>query len=457
MLEIHGVNDGCGSHIPRSSLRNAERLKNRRTFLQVGTLGVAGLASLSLADLLRVQASAQDASRPQRKKSVILVWLAGGPSHLDMYDLKPQAPSEIRGEFRPIPTNVSGIQISEHLPHQARIMDKLAIVRSAFHTNAGHGMGSQWMLTGYQPTIEVNDNIYPSCGSVVAKMKGPNEPGLPAYVNLPRLLPLGKAAYLGASYNPFSPDSDPNQDAFAVRNLKLPNQVPLARLDRRRALLGQLDQLRRDIDNKGDLVGLDKFYRDAMEMVTNDKAQIAFSIQKEPANLREAYGRNDLGQSCLLARRLVEAGVTFVTIQAGGGWDTHGDNFKQLKDNLLPKYDQAVAALVQDLHDRGLSEDVLVVSFGEFGRTPKINGGAGRDHWPGAMSILYAGGGLKMGQAIGATNAHAEYPTSKPYSVGCVLSTMYHCLGIDHKHVFYDPANRPLPILNEGEPIEELV
>lgn len=457
MLEIHGVNDGCGSHIPRSSLRNAERLKNRRTFLQVGTLGVSGFASLSLADLLRVQASAQDASRPQRKKSVILVWLAGGPSHLDMYDLKPQAPSEIRGEFRPIPTNVSGIQISEHLPHQARIMDKLAIVRSAFHTNAGHGMGSQWMLTGYQPTIEVNDNIYPSCGSVVAKMKGPNEPGLPAYVNLPRLLPLGKAAYLGASYNPFSPDSDPNQDAFAVRNLKLPNQVPLARLDRRRALLGQLDQLRRDIDNKGDLVGLDKFYRDAMEMVTNDKAQIAFSIQKEPANLREAYGRNDLGQSCLLARRLVEAGVTFVTIQAGGGWDTHGDNFKQLKDNLLPKYDQAVAALVQDLHDRGLSEDVLVVSFGEFGRTPKINGGAGRDHWPGAMSILYAGGGLKMGQAIGATNAHAEYPTSKPYSVGCVLSTMYHCLGIDHKHVFYDPANRPLPILNEGEPIEELV
>lgn len=457
MLEIHGVNDGCGSHIPRSSLRNAERLKSRRTFLQVGTLGVSGFASLSLADLLRVQASAQDASRPQRKKSVILVWLAGGPSHLDMYDLKPQAPSEIRGEFRPIPTNVSGIQISEHLPHQARIMDKLAIVRSAFHTNAGHGMGSQWMLTGYQPTIEVNDNIYPSCGSVVAKMKGPNEPGLPAYVNLPRLLQLGKAAYLGASYNPFSPDSDPNQDAFAVRNLKLPNQVPLARLDRRRALLGQLDQLRRDIDNKGDLIGLDKFYRDAMEMVTNDKAQIAFSIQKEPANLREAYGRNDLGQSCLLARRLVEAGVTFVTIQAGGGWDTHGDNFKQLKDNLLPKYDQAVAALVQDLHDRGLSEDVLVVSFGEFGRTPKINGGAGRDHWPGAMSILYAGGGLKMGQAIGATNAHAEYPTSKPYSVGCVLSTMYHCLGIDHKHVFYDPANRPLPILNEGEPIEELV
>jgi hypothetical protein len=407
--------------------------------------------------MLRLRAAADETAAPVKKKAVILVWLAGGPSHIDMYDLKPDAPAEIRGEFRPVKTNVSGIDISEHLPHQAKIMDKLALVRSAFHTNAGHGMGSQWMLTGYQPTIEVNDNIYPSCGSVVAKMRGPNSAGLPAYVNLPRPVGLGKAAYLGASYNPFSPDSDPNQDGFAVRNLKLPGRVPAARLERRKALLGELDQLRRDIDTKGDLEGLDKFYRDAMEMVTSDKAQLAFDIHKEDPKLREAYGRNDLGQSCLLARRLVEAGVTFVTIQAGGGWDTHGDNFKQLKDNLLPKYDRALAALVQDLHDRGLADDVLVTSFGEFGRTPRINGGAGRDHWPGAMTVLYAGGGLKMGQAIGETNANAEFPTSKPYSVGCVLSTMYHCLGIDHKHVFHDQANRPLPILNEGEPIEELV
>lgn len=432
--------------------------RSRRSFLRIGALGLGGL---TLADMLRLQSYAATQSEknaaPLKKKSVILVWLAGGPSHIDMYDLKPKAPSEIRGEFRPIATNVSGIEICEHLPRQAQIMDKLSIVRSAFHTNAGHGMGSQWMLTGYQPTIEVNDNIYPSCGSVVSKMLGPNQPGLPAYVNLPRQLGLGKAAYLGASYNPFSPDSDPNQDGFAVRNLKLPGRVPVARLERRKALLGELDHLRRDIDTKGDLEGLDKFYRDAMEMVTSDQAQRAFNIQQEDGNLRESYGRNDLGQSCLLARRLVEAGVTFVTIQAGGGWDTHGDNFKELKDKLLPKYDQAIAALVQDLHDRGLSDDVLVVSFGEFGRTPKINGGAGRDHWPGAMSILYAGGGLKMGQAIGETNANAEYPTSKPYSVGCVLSTMYHSLGIDHKHVFYDQANRPLPILNEGQPIAELV
>ncbi|HTN76428.1 MAG TPA: DUF1501 domain-containing protein, partial [Pirellulaceae bacterium] len=197
--------------------------------------------------------------------------------------------------------------------------------------------------------------------------------------------------------------------------------------------------------------------RDAMEMVTSDKAQKAFDINKEDAKLRESYGRHDLGQSCLLARRLVEAGVTFVTIQAGGGWDTHGDNFKQLKDSLLPKYDRALAALVSDLHERGLQDDVLVAAFGEFGRTPRINGGAGRDHWPGAMSIVYAGGGLKMGQAIGTTDAKAEYPTSKPYSVGCVLSTMYHAIGVDYKHVFFDQGNRPLPILNEGKPIPELV
>jgi hypothetical protein len=313
------------------------------------------------------------------------------------------------------------------------------------------------MLTGYQPTIEVNDNIYPSTGSVVAKMRGANEPGLPAYVNLPRVLSLGKAAYLGASYNPFAPDSDPNSDGFQVRNLKLPGVVDAKRLGRRRELLKDLDKIRRDIDARGDIEGLDTFYREGLEMVTDTKAQRAFDVQREPVKLRDHYGRNDLGQCCLLARRLVEAGVTYVTVQAGGGWDTHGDNFKQLKNNLLPKYDQALAALVSDLCDRGLDKDVLVMAMGEFGRTPRINGGAGRDHWPGAMSIVYAGGGLKMGQMIGTTNATAEHPTSKPATPGCVLATMYHALGIDYKHAFYDQAQRPLPILNEGEPIAELI
>jgi hypothetical protein len=425
---------------------------SRRTFLKVGSLALGGL---TLPGLLRLRAAEKSAASPRR--SVILIWQAGGPSHLDMYDLKPNAPAEIRGEFKPINTNVPGIQISEHLPHQARMMDKLAILRSAYHTNAGHGMGSQWMLTGYQPTIEVNDNIYPSTGSVVARMRGPNEPGLPAYVNLPRVLSLGKAAYLGASYNPFAPDSDPNSAGFQVRNLRLPGRVDASRLGRRRELLQELDKIRRDIDTRGDIAGLDTFYRDGLEMVTNTKAQRAFDIQKEPDELRERYGRNDLGQCCLLARRLVEAGVTFVTIQAGGGWDTHGDNFKQLKVNLLPKFDQAAAALVSDLYDRGLQNEVLVMAMGEFGRTPRINPQAGRDHWPGAMSILYAGGGLKMGQAIGTTNASAEYPTSKPATPGCVLATMYHVLGIDYHHAFYDQAQRPLPILSEGEPIADLI
>ena len=428
---------------------------SRRSFLQVGALAVGGL---TLPSLLRMRAAqAKQGGSQSVRKSVILIYQAGGPSHLDMYDLKPNAPVEVRGEFKPIATNVPGIQIGEHLPMQSTIMDKLAIVRSGTHTNAGHGMGSQWMLTGYQPTLEVNDNIYPSTGSIVAKMKGANDPGIPAYVSLPKQTPYNKAAYLGASFNPFSPESDPNAVDFQVRNLKFPKRVDASRLRKRKALLNDLDTIRRDIDTKGDIAGLDTFYRDAFEMVTDTKAQKAFDIAQETPALRDRYGKNDLGQSCLLARRLVEAGVAFVTIQAGGGWDTHGDNFKQLKNKLLPQYDRALASLVADLHDRGMQDDVLVMAYGEFGRTPKINGGAGRDHWPGAMSVVYAGGGLKMGQAIGTTNALGEYPTSKAASPGCLLGTMYHALGIDPKHSFLDHANRPMPILSEGEPIQDLV
>ncbi len=426
----------------------------RRGMLRVGALSFGGL---TLADLLRHKAQAREAGRPVKGTSVILLWLAGGPSHIDMYDLKPSAPAEFRGEFRPIETNVPGIQISEHLPRQAAIMDKLAIVRSGTHTNAGHGMGSQWMRTGYQPTLEVNDNIYPSCGSIVARLRGANVPGIPPYVTLPRAQAFAKAAYVGASYNPFSPESDPNSDGFEVRNLRVPGRIDADRLHRRWALFGDLDDLRRDLDTSGAIAGLDKFYADALEMVTNDKARQAFDIKQEDARLREEYGRNDFGQSCLLARRLVEAGVTFVSVQAGRGWDTHGDNFNELKKNLLPVYDQAFAALVTDINRRGLDDRVLVVVMGEFGRTPRINPAAGRDHRPGAMSVVYAGGGLKMGQVIGSTDSRAEYPTSRPCSPGCLLATMYQVLGIDIHHTFYDPAQRPMPVLSEGRAIEELV
>ena len=312
---------------------------NRRSLLKVGALAVGGL---TLPGLLRARAAGGSAAN---RKSVILVWAAGGPSHIDMYDLKPNAPAEVRGEFKPIPTNVTGIQIGEHLPRQAAMFDKLSVVRSAYHTNAGHGMGSQWMQTGYQATIEVNDNLYPSTGSVVAKLKGANEPGLPAYVNLPRKVSFGNAAYLGASYNPFAPDASPNEAAFQVRNLKMPGRVSAERLENRKKLVSDIDTIRRDIDAKGDIGGFDTFYRDAMEMVTNTKAQSAFDVNKEPVKLRDRYGRNDLGQSCLLARRLVESGVTFVTVQAGGGWDTHSNNFTELKRKLLPQYD-AVESVV---------------------------------------------------------------------------------------------------------------
>ncbi|MCA9046406.1 MAG: DUF1501 domain-containing protein [Planctomycetaceae bacterium] len=433
-----------------SSSRTCDAM-HRRGFLRLGSLAFGGL---SLAGMLANQSFA---AGPSNRKAVIQIWLAGGPSHIDMYDLKPSAPAEYRGEFRPIPTNVDGIEISEHLPHQAKVMDKLAIVRSAYHTNAGHGMGSQWMLTGWQPTIEVNNNIFPACGSVVARLKGANDAALPAYVNLPNMLGLGKSAYLGASFNPFAPDSDPNNDGFQVRNLKLPGRVDPERLENRRSLMARVDTIRRDLDTKSDMQELDKFYAQGLDMVTNDKTLKAFDIKAEDPALRERYGRNDLGQSCLLARRLVESGVSYVTIQAGGGWDTHGDNFKALKDNLLPKYDMALAALVTDLAERGLADDVLVMAFGEFGRTPRINPGAGRDHWPGAMSVVYGGGGLKMGQAIGETDSKAEAPISKPYTPGDVLSTMYRVLDIDFRHVFYDEARRPLPVLKEGNPIPELV
>lgn len=427
---------------------------SRRAFLKVGSLGLGGL---TLPALLRQRALAKTAGAAVKDTAVIFIWQDGGPSHIDMYDLKPSAPAEFRGEFRPIDTNVPGIQISEHLPLQAQIMDKFSILRSGTHTNPSHGSGAQWMLTGYPTTLEVYENVSPSVGSVVARLRGAKAPGLPAYVTVPRHHHFCKAAYLGASYDPFAPDADPNSDGFQVRNLRLPGRVDEERLHRRHDLLAEMDGLRRDLDTQGLIAGLDTFYADALELVTSDKARQAFDIKREDDKLRDEYGRNDLGQSCLLARRLVEAGVTFVSVQAGGGWDTHGNNFSELKNNLLPKFDRAFSALVSDLERRGQSQRVLVVAMGEFGRTPRINVGAGRDHWPGAMSVLYAGGGLRRGQVIGSTDSRAEYPTSRPCSPGCILATIYHVLGIDTHHPFYDAAERPLPVLPEGRAIEELI
>jgi hypothetical protein len=426
---------------------------SRRGFLKVGFLGLAGL---TLGDHLRLKAAAAAAGKPTKETAVILLWLGGGPSHLDMYDLKPEAPVEFRGEFKEIDTNVRGIRIGEHLPLEAKHMDKMSIVRSVTHTNAGHGMGTHWMLTGYVPTIEINDNLNPSCGSVVAKMRGANAPRLPAYVCLPNPPPSANAAYLGASYNPFNPGNDPSSPNFQVRDLRLTPRVSLSRFKNRKDLLKGLDNLRRDVDVQGTAEGLDKFYKDAFEIVTSADCRRAFDIHAEDPRLRDRYGRNSWGQSALLARRLVEAGVTYVTVNMGG-WDTHANNFQSLKTRNLPMYDRALASLVEDLHERGLNKKVLVMTYGEFGRTPRINPQAGRDHWPGAMSVVFAGGGLKMGQIVGSTDPRAEYPKTRAASPQDMLATMYHVLGIDYRHEFKDAAQRPLPILNQGTPIEELI
>jgi hypothetical protein len=424
---------------------------SRRNFLKVGAVG-----GLTLADHLRLKAAAQEAGEATKDTAVILLWLGGGPSHIDMYDLKPGAPAEFRGEFKEIATNVPGTHIGELLPREARLMDKMSVVRSVTHTNAGHGMGTHWMLTGYVPTIEINDNLNPSCGSVVARMRGANAPRVPAYVCLPNPPPSANAAYLGVAYNPFSPGNDPSSQSFEVRDLRLAPQIDLGRFRNRTELLRGVDNLRRDVDLQGTAEGYDRFYRDAFEIVTSAQCRDAFDIHREDPRWRDRYGRDSWGQSCLLARRLVEAGVTYVTVNLGG-WDTHNNNFQELKNRLLPRYDRAIATLIEDIYERGLDRRVLVLSYGEFGRTPRINPTAGRDHWPGAMSVVFAGGGLKMGQMIGATDSRAEYPTARAVGPQDVLATMYQVLGINYRHEFHDAAQRPIPILNDGRPIEELL
>jgi hypothetical protein len=409
---------------------------------------------LTLGDLLRLRAN--EPNQATRRTSVILVWLGGGPSHIDMYDMKPSAPAEFRGDFREAATNVAGVRMCELLPAEARIMDKLAIVRSVTHTNPGHSMGSHWMMTGYVPTIETSGNLQPSAGSVAARMRGANAERMPGYVCVPNPPGHAGAAYLGVAYNPFTPGNDPNGANFEVRDLRLAGGIDLSRFRNRQELLHGLDRIRRDFDAAGNAEGYDRFYREAFEIVTSPQCREAFDISRERDALRDKYGRHTWGQSALLARRLVQAGVTFVTVNMGG-WDTHQNNFSELRTRKLAPYDQAVAALVEDIYERGLDRDVLVVTYGEFGRTPRINNQAGRDHWPGAMSVLFSGGGLRMGQTVGSTDSRAEYPTSRAFGPQDVLATMYHVLGIDYRHEFRDAAQRPFPILNQGRPIQELV
>jgi len=414
------------------------------------------LGGLSLTQFLRQKAMAEAAGKTTKDMNVILFWMGGGPSQLDMWDLKPDAPSEFRGTFNPINTNLNGLQVSEHMPRIAKVCDKIALVRSCTHGDAGHESATHTLLTGYKPTNDIPSNEAPSYGSIVAKEMGPKVEGFPAYVTVPTAPKSSLAAYLGVAYNPFETQGDPNGDNFTVQNLKVPQGLTLDRLENRRAILDHFDTLRRDVDASGLIGGMDTFAKQAYNIVTSPKVQAAFDISKEDAKTRDMYGRTTWGQNTLLARRLIEAGVRFVTVNVGG-WDTHANNFEGLKNKNLPQFDAAFAGLIEDLAQRGQLDNTLVLAWGEFGRTPRINKDAGRDHWPNVFSVPMAGGGLKRGIVLGESDARAEYPKERPVSPQDVLSTMYHLLGIDQTKSYVNDADRPVPILNYGDPIKELL
>jgi len=425
----------------------------RRSLLQAGALSFGGLA---LPHWLKSNALAAAAGKSLDDLSVILIWQGGGPSHLDMWDLKPQAPAEFRGTFSPINSNLKGYQVSEHMPQIAKICDKLSIVRSCTHPDGGHESASHFLLTGYVPTNDIPAQEVPSYGSMVGKERGSKQPGFPAYVAVPRAPRSAAAGYLGVGYNPFETIDDPNNENFNVRNLKLPSGVTMEQLERRMGMLKRFDTLRRDVDASGLVEGMDAFSQQAWELVTSPKVQEAFDLSKEDKALRERYGRDNWGQSSLLARRLVEAGVRFVTLDQGG-WDTHANNFEELKKNQLPKFDRSFSALIEDLDRRGRLDNTLVLVWGEFGRTPRINPGSGRDHWPNVFTVVMAGGGLKRGIVLGESDPRAEFPKEHPVSPQDVLATMYHRLGINRHKSFVNDANRPVEILNYGEPIKDIL
>jgi hypothetical protein len=432
---------------------------SRRSFLMAGSLGLAGLA---LPDWLCRKAQAAETGQPTRDTAVIMIWLDGGPTHMDTYDLKPAAPAEYRGPLKGTKTNVPGIDICDLMPNQAKVMDKLAIVRSLHHTTGDHFEGAHWMLTGYKGSNAVNlDPMYPSAGSITAKVRGANKPGLPAYVAVPFAASVGlipgynSGAYLGTAYNPFQTGGDPNSRNFSVQNLRLPGGVTMSQLEDRRQLLTSFDTLRRDLDRSGTADSLDKFQCEAYELISGPTAREAFDIGKEDPRLRDRYGRHNWGQSTLLARRLVEAGVTFVTVHMGG-WDDHA-NIEAAMKNKLPILDRALAGLVEDLSDRGLYDRVALCVCGEFGRTPRVNESAGRDHWGQSGFCVLGGGGLKTGLAVGSTSDKGERPKDRPVTPQDMLATLYYVLGIDTKLTFHDKLGRPHPILSSGTPIAELV
>ena len=424
---------------------------SRRQLLKVGT---CSFLSLGLAELLALKAYADQPKDPKSKGaekdvSVILLWMAGGPSHVDTFDPKPDAPMNIRGPFEAIKTKVPGMRISEHLPKLAMQADKFSIIRSVTHGDGAHERAQHYLQTGYLPIPTME---FPSYGSVLAKERGMLN-NLPPYVTLLGGSEGMGAGFLGGSYNPFFA-GNPNDGNYRVPDMNLPNGVQMKRLDRRRALLSTLDTLARSNDS---IKSMDTYFNNAYKLVTSTDSQKAFEIGQEDNRIRDMYGRNPFGQACLLARRLVGAGVRFVTVTQGG-WDTHENNFPSLKNSLLPTVDQGMAALLQDLREHGMLDTTLVLWMGEFGRTPEINKNAnpGRDHWPNAMCVAVAGGGTKGGMVIGETDDKAMGPKERPVHVEDLAATVYHALGIDPEKEYITSTGRPVRLSNDGKVIWEL-
>ena len=422
---------------------------NRRDVLRVGTLAPLGL---TMAGVLRADEDGA-AFRERRARSVILVYLGGGLSHHDSFDLKPDAIEDIRGKYHPIATNVAGLQIGELLPLMSRTMDKVCLVRSGAHNNDHHETATNWVMSGRFGSAFGD---WPAIGAVAAHESG--FPGtLPPYVAIPRnpsfTWELGKSAYLGGRYESFKA-GDPNEADYRVRDVAQAEPLAEARVQRRQSLLATVDRLARTIDGNDQLAAYDQFQRRAAEMVLTGGAREAFAIDQETTKVRDRYGRTTFGQSCLLARRLVERGVTFVTVNFGG-WDHHAKIWPGL-ESKLPDFDRGFSALVDDMHERSLLKDHLVVVMGEFGRTPKINKDIGRDHWAPAASLLFTGAGVVPGKVIGATDKDGAYVTDSPVAPADIACTILSALGINPHKQLQMPDGRPVEILDQGHVLEAL-
>jgi hypothetical protein len=425
----------------------------RRTFLRVGGLSVLGL---SLPAFLALREKARGTTPAPKASACIFLWMQGGPSHLDTLDPKPDAPAEVRGEFSTVATTLPGVRLCEHLPLLAKMTDKYSIVRGHDPRNGSHGVADHLMMSGqpFNPAL-----AFPCYGSVVARERGWKDGMLP-FVQLgrhvDRAFHAGTAGFLGDQYNPFEVPGDPNQAGFQVRDLGVGDAARQARLERRCAMLAEVDRRQKAVEEAPAVQARDEFYARAHALLTSPAAKRAFDVAAEPQRLRDRYGRTTFGQSCLLARRLVEAGVHFVTV-TDDGWDTHGNNFKVLKERKLPILDRAYSALLEDLDGRGLLDGTLVVWCGDFGRTPKVNNQAGRDHWASAGVFCVGGGGLRRGEVVGATNALGESVTDTPVTPQDLAATVYHTLGIP-LHTWYRTLDgRPVELVPEGKPVKQLV